>query len=336
MSGAETAETAIPAQDGGPASARILIVTGFLGSGKTSLLNHLIRSLSEQGLPGSAFGVILNDFGPVVVDRDLILGANPELPSGEGHAILEIAGGSIFCSCLESAFLDGLRYYSRRRPQLLLVETSGLSDPTSIRRILGLDETVAGAFEIGAVLCVLDASQILDLLEVTEAARRQVQAGTLLVLNKTDLVDSPTLAQIKPVLTTLNPRAGIVETTQGRLDIRLLDRIPAPFLPPATASLNTPATRPASLLVDQRDLSLETLQGFLKAIEAHVLRLKGFYAVAGTTWFVEDDHGRILLRPYDRPVSSYGLSVLCAPAERGRIREAWRRAVSGKVEPWER
>jgi G3E family GTPase len=312
--------------------ATILVVTGFLGSGKTTLLNGLIRKLAEGGTPGSAFGVIVNDFGPVAVDRDLVLGANAELLAGREQAVLEIAGGSIFCSCLESAFLDGLRYYTERGPELLLIETSGLSDPSSIRRVLTVDEAVEGAFEIGSVICVLDASEALDLLEVTESARRQVQASSLLVVNKTDLVGADVVELITSVLADLNPTAPVVETTRGRIDLEVLRGAGAPSLG-ALESLNTPATRPASVLVGQRDLSTETLRRFLDAIEGHVLRIKGFYEIAGETFFVENDQGRILLQPYQSSVSELGLSVLFAPDERGAIEEAWHRAVEGSAEP---
>ena len=107
-----------------------VLITGFLGSGKTTLLNRII-----SGTDRGRIGLLVNDFGRIAVDGSLILAKHPELAGRDG-GVYEIANGSIFCSCLTSSFLAGLRHFAGLRPDRLYIETSGISDPSSMGKLL--------------------------------------------------------------------------------------------------------------------------------------------------------------------------------------------------------
>ena len=106
----------------------IILVTGFLGVGKTTLLNRLIERYKSKKL-----GVIINDFGKISVDGILL---RDLLPDSQNNSIIEIKNGSIFCSCLSVDLVTALKEYIELNPDLLIIETSGLSDPSSFQKIL--------------------------------------------------------------------------------------------------------------------------------------------------------------------------------------------------------
>lgn len=296
----------------------LYIITGFLGSGKTTLLNRLIGRYRERRL-----GVIVNDFGPLAVDAELVRARHGELGQ-----IVEIANGSIFCSCLASDFLEGLTYCARVRPEAVLVETSGLSDPSNVNFLLRYQPEVREAFNLSGILCVLDAESFPDLFETVAAVRRQLGAADLVILNKTDLADSAALERIRQTVREFNPRARLVEARYADIDLALLDREPTVSPGCEGSTINCPESRPDSLLLEEQPPSAERLLEFLKSIEAQVLRIKGFCRAAGTLYYVDGTKAAIRAQPVPPGPEKLGLSVLCRLQATDRIREQWKKALA--------
>lgn len=179
----------------------VTILTGFLGSGKTSLLNHLIQSQ-----PNKRFAVIENEIGAVNLDSEFIVGAEED--------IFQITDGCLCCT-LNVELAKLLNELVRRRDEFdhLIIETTGIADPSGVAAVFVSDLNVQQNFRLDGILCVVDAFHIDELLasKETEAAR-QISFADVLIFNKTDLVSSEQLTKTQNNLRLINPFASTITT----------------------------------------------------------------------------------------------------------------------------
>ena len=210
----------------------VTILTGFLGSGKTTLLNHILT-----GRHGLRIAVIENEFGEVDVDSDLVMTSEEE--------IFQMTNGCICCVVdVRTDLVDILRKLLARPEPFdhILVETSGLADPTPVAATFFMDNDVARQVRLDAVVTLIDALHIeghLDdpaLREHDNQAVDQILAADRLVLNKTDLVDEPTLARVEGRLRRINVGAPILRSNHAQVDLARI--------------LNVGGFAPAAMLVD--------------------------------------------------------------------------------------
>ena len=181
------------------------IVTGFLGSGKTTLLRHVL----QEGLCGQRVAVLVNDVADLGIDGRVIAASN--LASVE--TVLELDNGCICCS-MDARFEYAVQdVVENLRPDLVLIEASGVADPRLLVR--KLDDTMVS---LDAVLTVVDCEGVLAALEESPAAVGQIEEADFLVLNKTDLVGASEVERVAAALAVRNPRALQVRTVQARLD----------------------------------------------------------------------------------------------------------------------
>ncbi|MCB0643314.1 MAG: GTP-binding protein [Phaeodactylibacter sp.] len=185
----------------------VYLISGFLGAGKTTYLNHFIRSRAPKRI-----FVIENEVGKVNVDSSLVFSGVEE--------VLELTAGCLCCS-LNDELLDVLEEVSARRSEFdeLVIETTGIADPGSIAKVFLGIPGVERIFELRHIVAVVDAGQVLHWLEETDEARRQIAIADFLLLNKTDLVDETELPTIRKALKGINPYAELYEGTQGQFPI---------------------------------------------------------------------------------------------------------------------
>jgi G3E family GTPase len=190
----------------------VIGLTGHLGAGKTSLLNHVLRS------PGARIGVIINDFGDLNVDAMLVTGQIDEPAS--------IAGGCICCLPDEGGIDDALTKLTDPRLNLdaVIVEASGLADPVAVARIIGFSG-VAGV-RYGGLIDVIDAATHFDTVDTNHVLPARYGVASLVVVNKLDqLPRSDRTAILKRVerrVRERNPRATVVGAVGGQIDPALL------------------------------------------------------------------------------------------------------------------
>ena len=182
----------------------VTIVSGFLGAGKTTFLNHLIAAH-----PDVQFALIENEFGAVNIDRELVT----EL----GEGIFELSDGCICCS-LNGELLELLAELVARREEIdhLLIETTGIAEPGEVAAAFLVDPVVEDCFEVNSVLCVVDAERCTAANLQPREARLQVAAADLVLLNKLDLVDGEQQAAALEWVQALNPFAEVVECVDAR------------------------------------------------------------------------------------------------------------------------
>jgi G3E family GTPase len=190
----------------------VICLTGYLGAGKTSLLNHVLRT------PGARIGVIVNDFGELNVDAMLVSGQIDEPAS--------IAGGCICCLPDDGGIDDALLKLTDPRLNLdaVIVETSGLADPVAVARLIGFSEVSGVRF--GGLVDVIDAATHFDTVDVGEVVPARYGAASLVVVNKLDQVPhserAAMLERVEQRVRERNPRAAVVGAIGGRIDPELL------------------------------------------------------------------------------------------------------------------
>jgi G3E family GTPase len=179
----------------------VTVLTGYLGAGKTTLLN---RILSEDH--GQRYAVIVNEFGEIGIDGDLVVGADEE--------VFEMNNGCVCCTVRGDLIrvLQGLmkRQASATRGfDAIIIETTGLADPGPVAQTFFVDEEVKAKAKLDSVTTVVDAKHVLLTLSESEEAREQIAFADQIVLNKTDLVSPEDLTMIEARLRRLNPLATI-------------------------------------------------------------------------------------------------------------------------------
>ncbi|PZN58852.1 MAG: cobalamin biosynthesis protein CobW [Proteobacteria bacterium] len=191
----------------------VTVLTGYLGSGKTTLLN---RILSENH--GKRYAVIVNEFGEIGIDNDLIVESDEE--------IYEMNNGCVCCTVRGDLIrvVEGLM----RRPgrfDAILVETTGLADPAPVAQTFFMDEDVRSKTRLDAVVALVDAKHLPLRLKDSKEAEDQIAFADVVVLNKTDLVTPEELRDVEATVRAINPTARIHRTQRSAVDLaEVLDR----------------------------------------------------------------------------------------------------------------
>ncbi len=183
------------------------IITGFLGAGKTTFLNHFIK----ERLPERIF-VIENECGETNVDGGLVMDGVEE--------VVELSAGCLCCS-LADGLIDILEEASKRRDQYdrLIIETTGIADPSSILQVFLEDQRVEKVFELQQVICLADVGMVEEWLSEAEEALRQLAVADVLLLNKVDIVSEDELSHTSEVLQGINPQAKIFKGQEGKFPV---------------------------------------------------------------------------------------------------------------------
>ena len=185
----------------------VVILTGFLGAGKTTLLNRILTAPH-----GHRIAVVINEFGEVGIDHHLIVASEEE--------IFQMNNGCICCTVQGDLLRVLLQLLERRDTfDYLVVETSGLADPTVIVQTLLLDQRIRRDFELQAVVTVADGMHVEQQLAAHHEAREQVACADAILLNKTDLITPEEAEALAGRLTELNPTARVTPTRNAEVDI---------------------------------------------------------------------------------------------------------------------
>ena len=197
----------------------ITLLTGFLGAGKTTLVNRLLSAPNAGKI-----AVIVNEFGEIGIDGDLIARANEDM--------LELTNGCICCAA-QGDLMDGLnRLFLRKiglaEPQVdfdkIVIETTGIADPSPLARLFYTDMKLDLTFRLDAVLTVVDLKHVTGQIARSPEAQKQIAIADKLIFNKRDLVDGEQFTDAVAAVERLNPFSVKEVTTHGALPVdRLLD-----------------------------------------------------------------------------------------------------------------
>jgi G3E family GTPase len=185
----------------------VTVLTGYLGSGKTTLLNRILFQTY-----GKRFAVIVNEFGEIGIDNDLIVDADEE--------IFEMNNGCICCTVRGDLIriIEGLMRRSRSFDGII-VETTGLADPAPVAQTFFVEEDVRRKTKLDAIITVADARHLLEQIDRAPEAREQLAFADVVLVNKVDLVDAVGLATVERRIRNINPYATLHRTERCGIDL---------------------------------------------------------------------------------------------------------------------
>ena len=191
----------------------VTVLTGYLGAGKTTLLN---RILTENH--GKRYAVIVNEFGEVGIDNDLVVGADEE--------VFEMNNGCICCTVRGDLIriVEGLMK-RRGKFDAIIIETTGLADPAPVAQTFFVDQDVQDKARLDAIVTVADAKWLAARLKDAPEAKNQIAFADVILINKTDLVTPADLIEVEARIRAINPYARLVRTVKCAVPLtEVLDR----------------------------------------------------------------------------------------------------------------
>jgi G3E family GTPase len=185
----------------------VTVITGYLGAGKTTLLN---RILSEPH--GQKYAVIVNEFGEIGIDNDLVVNADEE--------VFEMNNGCVCCT-VRGDLIRVLEGLMRRKGKFdaIIVETTGLADPAPVAQTFFVDEAVGAKTKLDAVVTVADAKWLRERLGDAPEAKNQIAFADVIIINKTDLVSPQELREVEMRIRAVNPYAKIHRTERCSIPV---------------------------------------------------------------------------------------------------------------------
>jgi G3E family GTPase len=249
---------------------QIVLITGFLGSGKTTVLGQMLENMKEKKI-----GVIVNEFGDISIDGKIL--------SRKGFDLVEINNGSIFCACLKDKFLDVLIELVQWDLDYIFVESTGLADPSNMDKIIEILSKKAGdVFQYRGSIALVDGEFFEDLFEMLPAIERQILFADWIVLNKADTRTPEELQRITDKIRSLNHWAALEVTSYGKLDyVTLLSELESGWHFRGE-SINTPESRLTVFKIDlNEDLDPALFHTFLKDVCVGAYRMKGYGTFGG-------------------------------------------------------
>lgn len=187
----------------------ITVLQGFLGAGKTTLLNYILTHNE-----GMNIGVVVNDFGDINIDAGLI--------KSQTDKKLELTSGCICCSLQTLDLQEAIDQFVSPGGNIdyIIIEASGLAEPRDLA--ITLRDTIGQKVRLDSIVTVLDAENLEKNASANDTARDQIIFSDFVVINKVDLVDKSKVRDIHRLIDMFNPKARILETVRGELDVRLV------------------------------------------------------------------------------------------------------------------
>lgn len=196
----------------------VTLLTGFLGAGKTTLLNRIL-----QKEHGEKIAVIVNEFGQVGIDGDLIVARD--------ESMIELNNGCLCCT-VRVDLIDtltslakqklGIEGEAKKEFDRVVIETTGLADPLPLIQTFLLDEVVATCYELDAIVTVVDGKHIEKQLSYLPLAAEQIALADILILNKCDLLTDEEKGKVRDRIKQLNREAAIMEAVQSNVSLKIL------------------------------------------------------------------------------------------------------------------
>lgn len=260
----------------------LYLITGFLGAGKTTFLKEFLRVLS-----GKRVYLIINEFGKAGVDGALLREMQATLA--------EINNGSIFCACRLDKFEEALVQAITERPEVILVEASGLADPTNIRKVLAMP--AYSTIDYRGSVCLVDAMRFEKVVHTARVCPKQLAVSSLVLLNKTDLAAPEQIAQAAVRVRELNPTATVRQTQFGAFDKAWLADI-RPVVAVEEETHGADVTLQKACLTLSPAMRIEQLESLLRLLAEDTYRIKGFAQLEGKTLLVDCVGPLVQVLPY--------------------------------------
>lgn len=295
---------------------KLYLITGFLGAGKTTFLKNFIRLFAGQRIR-----LIVNEFGQEGVDGVLLA----ELDA----CLREISGGSVFCACRLDQFEKALRETAEANAGVILVEASGLSDPTGVRKLFRQTDRFPQIDYQGAI-CLVDAVRFPKQYATARTCVKQLAASDVALVNKADLATAEQMTETLERIRGQRPDMPVLKTSFGRVDAAILETLArAGELPAEDMLLTADLTLRKLLITVSPSITPYNLQKFIEMFLDATFRVKGFLQTSEGLYLVDCVGNVVNLSPYSGtvPPEKAGRLVVLSGAGMpitARVREAVR------------
>ncbi len=278
----------------------VILVTGFLGAGKTTFVNGL---LSHLGKSGSSVALLINEFGLVSIDSDLV--------EAKAARVYEVNQGSIFCVCTRDQFLKALDGIASAEPayDIAVIEATGLANTRDISEYLSM-EPFNNQISIRQNFCLVDAKNFHKVYETLPAARTQVAEASICIVNKTDLVEDEYLPLLDARLLSLNTDSGIIHTTHASVDFNSLLDLSDVWTARTSLDESPPADITSLSLKAKAVYKSASVKKFLENLSDSLLRAKGFIETEDGPVFIEFAGSDLKMIPDNKNREKQGNLVL--------------------------
>lgn len=292
---------------------RVYLITGFLGSGKTTFLNRIIDRFPKN----RKLTILMNEFGEIGIDGTLL--------EGEEIDMMEISRGSIFCVCVKTDFIKGLyELVTKVKPDVLIIESTGVANPSDLKRDLQLP-IFGKRFLFQEQFCTIDAGHFLDAYHVYVSLEKQIASSSVFIINKTDLAKAGEIDEIKEVICESHPSPVFYETTYSNIPFEKYFPDMAPSVTAACPIIDgdlkvltdaemdvyieellndpemeiTPPDQLVSAVYTWSGSNLDEVRKMAQDLPANVIRSKGFVVENGVwnlfsyvmgTWSIDKTH----------------------------------------------
>lgn len=214
----------------------VLVLSGFLGAGKTSLLKHILANRGE-----AKFALIVNDMSEVNIDARLIAASESHLSVVE-EKLVEMSNGCICCTLREDLLMEVSRLAAEQKYDYLIIESTGISEPMPVAETFAFSDqsgkTLSDVAQLDCMVTVVDAFNLLKNLQETDSLKArsmqlnendersvtdllidQIEFANVIIMNKCDIVDKTEQKRLRKVLKELNPDARIIKSEHGRVPL---------------------------------------------------------------------------------------------------------------------
>jgi G3E family GTPase len=273
------------------------LITGFLGAGKTTFLKNFVRLLAPKKMR-----IVVNEFGRVGVDSQLL--------TEVGAALDEINNGSIFCTCRLDKFEEVLEDILHDPPEVVVVEASGLSDPTSIRKVL--EAKRFSAYSYKGAICLVDALRFHKVLHTARVCAKQLSVSDLVLVNKTDLATADQIDETVQSIRDRYPDAVIQLTQHGNLEPSWLESLGRNRTEPEDTRSKDLTLQDYTVSIGE-EMTPKQLEHFIGMFIEDTYRVKGFVRLGGELYLVDCVGAQVNVLPWaGKAPDSVGTIVVLA------------------------
>lgn len=278
---------------------KLYLITGFLGAGKTTFLKNFIRLFENQRIH-----IIVNEYGKEGIDGKIL--------KEVGSVLDEINNGSIFCSCRLDKFEEVLQKALAAEPDVILIEASGLSNPTNVRKIMAQEEKFPNLEYMGSI-CLLDAKRFHKVYRTATVVKKQISISDIILINKTDLASKEELAQIRQIIRDHRPDIPVFETSFGKIEDAWLNEMKKPVLSTEKPEIQTKDITLRSYLLEiGEDFTAYELEKFVEMFLADTYRVKGFVKLQGTVYLLDCVGSLFQMKEYNGETADLNRIVVLA------------------------
>jgi len=246
----------------------LVLITGFLGSGKTTFLRHIDETNSDKKIV-----FLVNDFSAVDIDYQIL--------SKQNDNVISVAGGSIFCKCLVTEFVSQLKLISGKFPDtdIVVIEASGIANPSTFKTML-IETKLNEIYSAEKVITIVDPQSLPVLYHTLQNIKNQISLADMVILNKIDVATKDQIDSSMTIINKLNSHAPIIKTNYCELDFN-------PISIPANSNkftLENISQKPQSQFGiysyrQNKPVKLERLYQLIKRYNSDIYRIKGFIAI---------------------------------------------------------